>query len=122
MVKGQWDSIKQLYNQHLLDVLGPLVGHASDGDSRRQKLHLANSTSRNGIQYKVNHENFSYIGKLVEVNSKKFVEGLSDQDFIHNGKKLVNHLMHPSRILSLGGNLCHMNHAQLLLDNSVYTL
>ena len=106
MVKGQWDSIKQLYNQHLLDVLGPLVGHASDGDSRRRKLHLANSTSRNGIRYKVNHENFSYSGKLVDDNGKKFVEDLSDQDFIHNDKKLVNHLMHPSRILSLiGGNL-----------------
>ena len=48
---------------------------------------------------------------------KKFVEDLSDQDFIHNGTKLVNHLMHPSRVLSFGGNLCHIYHNQLLLDN-----
>ena len=28
----------RLYNQYLLPTLGPLIGHASDGDSRRRKL------------------------------------------------------------------------------------
>ena len=95
MVRDQWNNIVELYNNHLLDALGPLVGHASDGDSRRCKLHLANSNSNEGVRYRINHPNFSYSGKLVEVNNQKFVVDLSDQDFRHNGKKLVNHLMHP---------------------------
>ena len=106
---------------HLLDVLGPLVGHASDGDSRRRKLHLANSNSNEGVRYKIKHPNFSYNGKLVKLNNQKFVVDFSDQDFIHNGKKLVNHLMHPSRVLSLGGNLCHMNYVQLIISNPTIT-
>ena len=36
-------------------------------------------------------------------------------------KKLVNHLMHPSRVLSLGGNLCVINHLQLLIDNDNFS-
>ncbi len=45
---------------------------------------------------------------------------MSDQDFIHNGKKLVNHLKHPSKVLYLGDNLCHMNHLQLLYTNESF--
>ena len=116
MVRNQWNNIKTLYNDHLLCVLGPLVGHASDGDSRRRKLMLENSTSKLGERYKIKHENFTHSGLLVDVAGKKLVQDLSDQDFIHNAKKLVNHLMHPSKVLSLGGQLCHMNHIQFLLD------
>ncbi len=43
---------------------------------------------------------------------------LSHQNFIYNSKKFcVNHLMYPSRILYLGGNICHVNHLQLLMDH-----
>jgi hypothetical protein len=31
---------EQLWDTHLRDALGPLVGHASDGDARRRKLQL----------------------------------------------------------------------------------
>ena len=117
MVRNQWSSITDLYNQYLLDVLGPLVGHASDGDVRRRKLHLEDSNSVEGVRYSIDHENFIFSGRLDEVNGKKFVVDLSDQDYVHNGKKIVNHLMHPSRVLSLGGNLCFMNHLQLLVNN-----
>ena len=117
MVRNQWSSITELYNQYLLDVLGPLVGHASDGDVRRRKLHLEDSNSIQGVRYSIDHENFTFSGRLDEVNGKKFVVDLSDQDYVHNGKKIVNHLMHPSRVLSLGGNLCFMNNLQLLVNN-----
>ena len=103
MVKNQWNEIKRLYYCHLLPVIGPPVGHASDGDSLRRKLHLANSTSNAGERYRFDHQNFTYSEKLVEKEEKHFVEDLSDQDFVHNIKKLVNHLMQPSRVLSLGG-------------------
>ena len=94
-----------------------LAPYASDGDSRRRKLHLPNSNSNEAVHYQINHPNFSYSGKLVEVTNQKFAANLSDQDFIQNGKKLVNHLMHPSRVFSLGGNLCHINHVQLIISN-----
>ena len=45
MVRNQWSSINELYNQYLLDVLGPLVGHALLG--------VANYTSKTQIQFKV---------------------------------------------------------------------
>ena len=102
-----------MYNRHLLPVLGPLVAQSSDGDSRRRKLHLINAAGLNGDRYKLEHENFTHSGKT----SENAVENLSDQDYIYNGKKLINHLKHPSRVLSLGGNPCHMNHLELLLVN-----
>ncbi len=54
----------------------PLVGHASDGDSRRRKLILENSTSKLDERYKINHENFSHSGLLVDIACKKFVQDL----------------------------------------------
>ena len=42
---------------------------------------------------------------------------VGDQMIRLDGKKIVNHLMHPSRVLSLGRNLCFMNHLQLLVNN-----
>ena len=121
MVRRQWDEIQVLYDRHLLPVLGPLVGHASDGDSRRRKLHMEDATSKEGDRFGIQHENFTMSGSIALKNGKKVIEGLSDQDFIHNSKKLVNHLLHPSRILNLGGNLCHGNHLQLLIDNANLT-
>ena len=96
MVLDQSNLIKQLYSRHMLPVLRLLVDLASDGDSRRRKLHLLNSKSLEGERYKIDHENFSFSGKIVEKRDRTYVEDLSDQDFIHNGKKLVNHLKHSS--------------------------
>ncbi len=117
-IQRQWNQIQVLYDRHLLPVLGPLVGHASDGDSRRRRLHTNNSASADGRRYRIDHDNFSVSGKIIESGNKIFPTELPDQDFIHNGKKLVNHLMHPSRILTLGRGICHANHLQLLIDNS----
>ena len=120
MVKHQWEEIQLLYNKHLLSVLGPLVGNGSDGDSRRRKLHIHNALDANkdSQRYKLPHENFTMSGKIVQVEGKSIIENLSDQDYIHNGKKMVNHLKHASRLLYIGENLCHMNHLQLLYQNN----
>ena len=116
-VHKQWREIQRLYDRHLLHVLGPLVGHASDGDSRRRKFHLANSFTSEGLRYQIDNENFTMSAAMKKSGDKVYVSGLSDQDFIHNSKKLVNHLMHPSRIMYLGKNICHVNHLQLLMDH-----
>ena len=121
MVKNQWDMLKQLHNTHLLNVLGPLVGNGSDREPKRKKLHLLHANSQEGQRYKLDHENFEISGKVAEVNNKRFAENLADQDYIHNAKKLVNHLKHLSRVISLDG-VCHMNHLQFLSDNKQINL
>ncbi len=73
-VSRQLDELKELYNIYLLPVLGPFVGHSSDGDSRRRKLHLTNVTELNGKRYELEHENFTHSGKV----SDNGVENLSD--------------------------------------------
>ena len=37
----QWQKLEDLYDEHLLPVLGPLISHASDGDARRRKSMLS---------------------------------------------------------------------------------
>ena len=117
-VRLQHQNIQQLYNEYLLPVLGPLVGHASDGDSRRRKLHLEDSLSDEGQRFQINHENFTHTGKVVHGENGSWVENLADQDYPHNGKKLVNHLKHSARVLSVGGNLAHMAHIELLINHN----
>ena len=116
MVREQWQEIARSYNQYLFDILGPLIGHASDGDSRRRKLHLQDALAQDGDRYRIDTDNFMMSGKLTVVNGQKTLSDLSDQDFVHCGKKLINHLKHPSRVLSIGGNVAHMHHLQLVLD------
>ena len=71
-----------MYDTYLLPVLGPLVGQASDGDSRRRKLHLFFAKSQDGERYNIGHEHFTFSAK----KTQNGVENLTDQDFIHNAK------------------------------------
>lgn len=47
-VLHQWLCYKQLADDELREVLGPLKGNSSDGDSRRRKLHLGQSCDTEG--------------------------------------------------------------------------
>lgn len=51
MVRQQWDQIKELYDKHLLEVIGPLLGHPSDGDARRRHEHRADLLNTIGERY-----------------------------------------------------------------------
>ncbi len=64
-VLDEWNSIQELYDKYLLPVLGPLVGHASDGDSRRRKLHLLHGQPKNESQYTIENKNFSFSAEKV---------------------------------------------------------
>ena len=35
-VKQQWNRIESLWNKECTNIVGPIIGHASDGDSRRR--------------------------------------------------------------------------------------
>ena len=39
-VYRQWQDVEQLYEQELKPIMGPLIGHSSDGDSRQRKIML----------------------------------------------------------------------------------
>jgi hypothetical protein len=50
-VQNQWEKVKVLWGKHLSSVLGPLIGHSSDGDARRRKLMLEDFKSSGGNQF-----------------------------------------------------------------------
>jgi hypothetical protein len=93
--------------------VGPIVGHASDGDSRRRQLMLADFKSIEGNRLDIGWEGWMISASLDENGDAK---GLHDQDYLHNGKKLINPLLSAARILQLGGDLCLHNHIELVFQ------
>ena len=108
MVRQQYNYNKRMYEKHIESVLGPAIGISSDGDSRRRKLFMDLSTSTSDSRFYPIPKNhgFVFTGK---VEGDK-VTDLCDQDYIHNHKKLVNHLDHRARSLQIGNYLIHLNH------------
>lgn len=45
VVHQQWKEVKRLYAQELKNIVGPLIGKSSDGDSRRRKIMLQLATA-----------------------------------------------------------------------------
>jgi hypothetical protein len=72
------------------------VGHASDGDSRRRQLMLADYQRNDGIRLDVGWEGWVFTASLDSCGNAK---GLHDQDYIHNGKKLINPLLSATKTL-----------------------
>ncbi len=52
-VKHQWQGIKCLYDLHLGDTLGPLIGQASDGDARKWNPMMQMATSKGDMYHVV---------------------------------------------------------------------
>ena len=46
------------------------------------------------------------------IEDHSYATGLHDQDYIHNGKKLINPLLSAARTLQLGGDLCIHSHIE----------
>lgn len=110
-VQNQWEKVRVLWSKHLSAVLGPLIGHSSDGDARRRKLMLEDFTSSRGNWFRVPWDGWYFSARILHNND---VYGLHDQDFVHNGKKLVNPLDLPSRHLILGNENATLNHIYLV--------
>ena len=51
----------------------------------------------------------------VTAAGKRLLKDLYDQDCIHNDKKILNPLHHPTRVLQLGKYSAHMNHLRLVM-------
>jgi len=101
-VRRQWDRIDALWMKHCYSAVGPIVGHASDGDSRRRQLMLQDFRGLQGPRLRVGWEGWVFSSLL---NANGEATGLHDQDYIHNGKKLLNPIDSNVHILRLGGDL-----------------
>ena len=119
-VLHQWLRLEELCKRLLEPVLGPSLGHASDGDSRRRKLMLGQAGDTTTQRFKpISFDHgflFSCRFEMTELGSK-ILRDLTDQDYIHNHKKLINPIDHPTRQLTLGKYLVHMNHLRLVKDS-----
>lgn len=113
-VRAQWEQMKQFWDLYCRQV-GPLLGHASDGDARRRKLMLEDYRGVNqgsNQRYKVGWEGWQY---SVAILPNRDLHGFGDQDQPHNGKKLINPLDRVSSTLVLGDQ-----HAALSYVCNVY--
>ena len=93
-------------------VLGPDMGKGSDGDFRRRKLFLIQSSDANSDR-RYNpvpvSEGFVFSGKLEQNVFGEELKNLSHSDYIRNHKKLDNHLDYVSRDLRIGWYSAHRN-------------
>ena len=124
-VYQQWQKIDRLYKDHLEEVLGPLLGPASDGDSRRRKLMIQLMTTSVGSRfYPVpRDEGFIFTARLIPGEDGKYdIEDLCDQDYVHNVKKFTNLLLHTSRQLMVGQYMAHMNDLLYVQQNIPYDI
>jgi hypothetical protein len=96
---------------------GPIIGHASIGDSRKRQLMLSSYTCADGQRYGISWPGWVMSGTVIASGQ---VQGLHDQDFIHNGKKLINPLDSPVRVLQLGGDICCLEHLGMVYNKFSY--
>ena len=107
-VKDQWESIHRYHVEKLESVIGPLIGHASDGDSRRRSLTLINrnhSLLTDRYQPIPFDEGFTLSAKKEpsdEYPGRYVIRDIGDQDAIRQHRKLVNPIDHPTRIMMIG--------------------
>lgn len=87
-VYQQWEKVESMWKKHMENNLRPILGHPSNGDRRRRQLMLKDYSSTSGLRYQIPRESW----RLTKLYNGCNVTGLHDQYYIHNGKKLVNHL------------------------------
>ena len=112
-VHRQWEKIEDLWKKHVEHFLGPIIGHSSYGDSTRRMLVLKDYYSTIGMRYQILWEGWRITGLYDGFK----VTRLHDQDYIHNGKNLVNHLFIGRRDLIVGEELINFNHVGMVYDN-----
>jgi hypothetical protein len=121
-VRTQWDQIDGLWKEICSIPIGPLMGHASDGDPRRRKLMLEDFVGTCvGKQVAEKRQNVGWIGwplshYITEVDDKVYAHRLHDQDYIHNAKKLINPLDSTAKVLKLGVELASISHLAQVFD------
>ena len=112
--------ISSQYKKWSEHIIGPLIGHSSDGDARRRKLMVDDLTGATGNRFRPIplEKGFIYSTEKIEHDDGSYsLKGQGDQDAYHQLKKFINVLYLPSRVMTLGTNhLIHINHLQLVFD------
>jgi hypothetical protein len=114
-VLPQWKQLQILFDKHVRSVVGPLIGHASDGDARRRKAFRRSMLSKDvevgQRRYGLDRADFTHTGLV----ANGIPTGIMDQDFLHNFKKLVNCFDNPQKSLTIGNlGIAHINDLKVL--------
>ncbi|KAL3692993.1 hypothetical protein R1sor_006644 [Riccia sorocarpa] len=112
-VREHWRSLKREWNEHCRTLVGRVIGHSSNGDSRRRKLMLGDYGSMSGVRWKLDWDGWIFLGAVSGTGN---VYDLGDQDLPHNGKKLVNPLDRNTHPLILGDHHACLEHVQGVLQ------
>ena len=123
-VFNQWREIETYFGRHLEEVAGPLIGHSSDGDSRRRKLMVQMMLTDEGERFRPIEEEKGFIFSARKVACEEgplgpsyLIKDVGDQDPIHNHKKYINHLDHVSKVIYIGpGLVVLMNHIEIFIE------
>lgn len=122
-VRGQWNRLYDLWhrsdageNGNLATILGPLVGHGSDGDARRFQLQIADMGSKTGRRFSIDAIDWRGLTLSGYYDERGAVRGLHSQDIFHNSKKLLNVLDLATRILKLGAKEGLYEHVKLVFQ------
>ena len=62
--------MKRLYDQELKDIVGPLIGNSSDGDSRRRKIMLQLATVDVGNRFRPIPRDLGFIFSCRKLNKE----------------------------------------------------
>jgi hypothetical protein len=102
-IKESWARLRLLVRKHVVPVIGPLVGHASDGDARRfsnqQREMLTLPQGR--VKYALVADGFTLFANWDGSDSLS-VTGIHEQDPRHNLATLYSHTASTSRTLQFG--------------------
>ena len=97
-------------------VPGPAKGNSSDRDARRRKLQMGQSSNvTEGENFKPILVEYGFLFST-QVRDDGLICNYSDQDYIHNHKKLDRHLDHQARTLYMGQYPVHCNILWQVLD------
>jgi len=105
----QWKQLEAWHNKHLLDVIGPMLGRSSDGDSRRRLAFMMSSLrvpQSLAERFTINAEGFTFSGQMTANGPMLSM----DSDYIHNVKKLINVLVSCVRSIRIGTSIARRSH------------
>ena len=123
-ISQQWD-ILQEHLTGLETVVGPIIGNSSDGDARRRSVMVDRLSSVDGNKFQPIPRSLGFVftaRKCPIVSNSDghtsrespeptyVLRDLMDQDYVHNHKKLVNHMHHTSRVMTMGRYVVLSNH------------
>jgi hypothetical protein len=69
-VREQWQQVSQLWQPDMAAALGPLLGHASDGDARRRALQLEDYHSPKTTPYMLPAPGFTFSASVSSANGE----------------------------------------------------